>query len=477
MESVLLDKQQAVEMFCKVLEDKDAILLGANLDGFDLGVCAADLARRGIDVLPWIFQLLEEERVFDILKAEGLNAIAMGTHGKDPRTQTPLRDPITKKPGRYSLSIVTDLVLGRTDAKVNDTWRLRYRELDGIPLDQWPPEARDYPRDDVANAGEVGLAQAGHLPQLSTRHNWGNITRPDGTVTNACLDCGTTRFSVACQVRRRHLNLHDLANQVHTAFAMSLGAAHGFQVDQATVDIIEAYSLKKRAKGIDPFLAAGILRPDETEDRSVLKRLVALAYGAYEECPHCAGTGKRPSPNAKPVRCPACKGYCLETAKTGPKCNEWRAVAGPDGCLVCANTGLVPNPNPPLITCGTTDEDGAASKSCDGTGLVLSEDVPRADKLGVSHSRDALYESADDFLMTFGDFKSDQKVLDAYVPYLRKGRSPESGHAAECKWRDDACTCPPPYVDVPLTLRPNPLLANGRSSYSDFIQLFQGLFG
>lgn len=40
-----------------------------------------------------------------------------------------------------------------------DIWRLCYNELDGIPIEKWPKEARDYPLDDATEARGVWLSQ------------------------------------------------------------------------------------------------------------------------------------------------------------------------------------------------------------------------------------------------------------------------------------------------------------------------------
>ncbi|MEK7706232.1 MAG: hypothetical protein AAB426_14830, partial [Myxococcota bacterium] len=73
--------------------------------------------------------------------------------------------------------------------------------------------------------------------------------------------------------------------------------------------------------------------------------------------------------------------------------------------------------------------------------------IPSTPGGGVSKDRDALMESGDEVLSALGD-NVVEKVRDTYLPYVRGG------------------------VDVPITLRPNVLLANGRSSYDGLIQLF-----
>ena len=193
--------------------------------------------KRGLDIIPHIARALMGEhtehmtgihdgRFFDLQHAEALNAIATGNLGKDPRTGTPLK-------GRYSLEQVVNLTLDRQDAKSNDTYRLRYGEYDNVPLDELPPEARQYPIDDAKNSFEAPLAQCGLIPKVSPYHSWG----PKG----ACLTCGATSQGQTCWYTRPHYNLHDLAAQTSTAFWLHMGASWGFKVDQKYVDIVEEY--------------------------------------------------------------------------------------------------------------------------------------------------------------------------------------------------------------------------------------------
>jgi DNA polymerase-1 len=85
--------------------------------------------------------------------------------------------------------------------------------------------------------------------------------------------------------------------------------------------------------------------------------------------------------------------------------------------------------------------------ACDGTGLDIdSSGAPRTDGGGVSADRDALLESGDEDLMALGDNEA-EKILDTYLPFLESG------------------------VDRPISLRPNVLVASGRTSYDGLIQL------
>lgn len=437
---------QIVTTSQELLQDETKVLVGANIAMFDLLVLAVEAQRRGIDLMPDLFKALEQGRVYDIQIAQALHDIANGILGIDPRTNGRIINPETGRPGRYSLPYCVDILLDRKDAKANAQFKENYADWEFVPFSHWPPEAYQYPIDDTNNTHECALAQTGHLPKVSVTHNWGK----DG----ACRDCGTVRISATCHIRRPHRNLHDLSNQVWTAFAMHMGAARGFRVNQASVDIVEDYARKKRDATIGPFIAAQIIREEGTVNEAVLKRMVAEAYGAKDPCHVCKGTGKVPSPEAKSLRCPDCKG----------RCQPWKAgglIKDPtvSHCSTCDTTGRVPHPNPKMIGCVNFDEDGEKVKTCDGTGLHLTEDVPRSDKEGVGKGRDPLHESGDDFLMSYGDFLEDAKDLKDYIPYLREARvqDPVTGQ----------------YTDIPLTLSPNPVLETGRVSYNGYIQLFK----
>ncbi len=439
----LLPRQEVLELLQRLLQDPDKIIAGANI-AFDLLVMAQECARQRIDIIPDIFAAFEQERIYDLQIAEALHAIACGHLNNDPRTDRPLVNPETKKRARYSLAMCVDLVLGRTDAKANDEWRLRYAELQDVPIDNWPETARIYPIDDAKNTLECSLAQCGHLPKTTPIHNWG---------PNGCFDCGVTRFGEMCISKRRHRNLHDLAHQVKAAFALHLGAAWGFHVDQAKVDVVERYALAKRANGITPFREAGVIRPLGSVNQAVLKKLVAKAYGSTEPCSVCNGLGKIPAKIPKKIRCPTCRGR-----STLWKCGgKMFAPTYPGTCKECSNEGKILNVRGFVCCYGPNDE-----KTCDGTGLRLSNAVPRSDTGCVSTSADTLHESGDEFVMSYGDFTEDSKWLKDYIPYLRLGRQKQD----DGSWRD-----------IPLTLKPRVLLKSGRVSYGDHIGTFPRWLG
>lgn len=289
--------------------DSDRIIVGANI-AYDMGC----LAVADSDLLPLIFRAYAEGRVYDVQIAQALDAIAYGLLYVDPRTGQPMK-------GRYSLATCVDLTLGRTDAKANDYWRLRYALLEDVPIDQWPEEARQYPVDDAANTLEVALAQvkgggAGAVP-------------------------GPLR------------NLGDLSNQAETAFALHLGAIWGLRTDRERVEALRKKTEDAHKKFVERFAKLGLFKKDEDtgelkKDNDAIKRAVIKAYGGGGPCVEkCAG-GKVLSP------------------KTG----------NPIKCKACSGTGLAPGMVPTTATGGVSADRDTLMESGDETLIALGDNEP-----------------------------------------------------------------------------------------------------
>lgn len=423
----LLDKTQVRALFKQIAESPSAVLGGANI-AYDLLVLAVDAAGSSVDLMPLIFDMYDptrsvirgdvDGRVFEILLAEPLHAIANGHLGKHALTEKQFINPQTGRTGRYSLDTVTFEVTGREDAKTNDRFRLDYATFDGKPLADLPFEAAQYPVDDAKNTLEDMLGQAGLLPAVNVHEFIQGVQ---------CRHCGHNAADpntpLACVRKTPRRNLHDLSRQAYTAWALHLGAAWGFHVDQTMVDVLEAKIQTKLQDESAPFIAAGIIRDDGTENQAVLKQLVAKAYGAVGMCKTCL--------NAM---------------------ND-RGKLMPPGKVPSPKTG-----NP--INC----------EACDGTALELTASVPRSPAGGVKKDRDTLQESADDLLTTYGE-QEGKKILSTYVPLMRKGRAClECGDTGAGKYPHKPwCQSQGAhgYRPIPLILRPNTLVETGRCSYED----------
>lgn len=385
---VLLEPAETLSVFRQLLAG-DWIITGANIP-FDMLAMALYATRQGVDLMPEIWAKYERHEVFDILVAEKLHAIAEGTLGKDPKTGGPLFTPEGKITDDYSLYTVCKLVLGIDNAKANDRYRLSYGALSSIPMESWPETARQYPVDDVVHTRRVAVAQ---LP--------------------------------------RNQNLHDLPLQVDVDFALAIGGAWGFRVDQPRLRQLIADALKVRVEGLKRFKerledgspGPGFVRDDGSGNQAKQKRVVATAYGASDPCSACAGSGK--------------------IHKTFSKRDPSRPVGKPVNCKACDASGF----------------DLAAARS-----------VPRADKGGISLSRDSLLESGNEELMDFAHYKEGAKTLTTYAPWLARGLA--SGSVLPRKPSIEELVA---HVEsgqpVPLTLRADVLKETGRTSYRGVVQL------
>ena len=398
---ILPDREACLRCAEEVLRSKN-IWVGANT-AFDLACAAA----ANESLLPLIFQAIRDHRVYDVLIAQALDAIAGGHLNVDPRTGSDLRKPgggkIVK---RYSLDVCVDLVLGRTNAKERDTWRTSYALLDGISVDRWPEEARQYMLDDALNELEVAVRQV-------TGWLRGPIDPPG--VPEEDLERGPAR------------NLGNLSAQVEAAFCLHLGAAWGLRTELSRVEKLALEVEEKHREAVRRFQKLGWIRPNGTEDQAAVKRAVALAYGASGTCSRCQGRGV-----VRGVKQEPCRGAKIR--------GRYQGCGGPV-CSLCEGTKIIEK-------LGGESTCWARDGGCDGTKLHLSTApmLPRTDKGGVKTDRDASMESGDEDISDYAD-NVFEKIRSTYVPYLRRG------------------------IDRPIHFSPNALVASGRASYDTVHQI------
>lgn len=130
--------------FMHALLDADDIVFVAHHARFDFAVlCAADAT-----LLPKVFRAYDEGRVRCTMVREKLLALARGELADEGDTGA-------KRNVKFSLaaSVQRRFNIDLSEAKVIKggvkPWRLRFSELDGIPVEQWPADARDYALDDA----------------------------------------------------------------------------------------------------------------------------------------------------------------------------------------------------------------------------------------------------------------------------------------------------------------------------------------
>ena len=201
------------------------------------------------EAFPVIWDWYETQRVYDIGIAATLNAIADGRLDDGELREMSGRravDPKTgKQTNRYSLSLLVKEWLGRSDAKDNAQFVLQYAELERMPFDMWPWQAKQYPLDDAQNTYDVFEAQV----------------------------------KGGCQ------NLVDLPAQAHTAFCLHLGAIWGLCTDALRIaplkESTEAALHRMRLWALQQGLMRNETKKGEVKfvkNMAVIKERVEAAY-------------------------------------------------------------------------------------------------------------------------------------------------------------------------------------------------------
>lgn len=242
--SGLLRRDEALEWYARHVADPNVLLVGCNVV-FDLGVLCA--ARP--ELVEPTFAAVEAGRVSSVDIREALMDIARGE----------LSDEDDGTGRRYSLALLVSRHLGKDISadKGADGWRLRYAQLEPLPLAEWPKEAVDYPLRDAQHTFDVWRAQ-----ELS---------------------------SLAADAASLEQNLADETRQVRAAWALRLASMWGLRVSPSRYAALKATVDAEHARSREVFSAHGIFRKDGTKDT---KRLGELLSIAYKFKPPLAPTGK-----------------------------------------------------------------------------------------------------------------------------------------------------------------------------------------
>lgn len=156
--SGLLVREDALGMLRRLLGDPSVtsetdlpLVVGANIP-FDFGVAASDEP----ELLPLVFQAYARGNVVDVQTRQGLIDIANGDIEFRRKGAT-----VTK--AERSLAALAQHWLGEKLDKSEDTWRMRYSELDGLPVEEYPPAAAEYAVKDSVKTLEIFEAQERYL--------------------------------------------------------------------------------------------------------------------------------------------------------------------------------------------------------------------------------------------------------------------------------------------------------------------------
>lgn len=152
----LLDRMDAIAWWHEQLYDEDVVFVGANL-AFDLNVMLRATVEEGGDEAELFRQVFAKTK-WDVQVQARLEDIARG--GMFLRGQYNLG----ALEARYAPEATRS-----TEKKGINVWRLRYNELEGVPVDEYPADAARYALEDAVNTWAVFDAM-NNGPQGRTRN-------------------------------------------------------------------------------------------------------------------------------------------------------------------------------------------------------------------------------------------------------------------------------------------------------------------
>lgn len=222
---------EAVEFFVQALECGDH-LVGVHL-AYDICVIAAYRP----DLLPLIFKAGNAGQFHCCAIMEALHDIAIDKLFIDYKTGKSFEKGDLG--GRYSMAILMERYFGvdiSAEKTNTDAWRFKFAQLDGVPIAEYPPEARDYVLKDARRPYDIRLKQ------------------------------------------RTHRNRFDEPKQMRAAIAIELMRAWGLRTDGDYLDYLEKDADRIWEETFVELSKHGIFRPDGSKDMARLRELVSAAY-------------------------------------------------------------------------------------------------------------------------------------------------------------------------------------------------------
>ena len=253
--------ESALEYLRKLLADPNSTIVGHRV-AYDLAVaCNEDPT-----LIPLVFAAYAEGRVRDTAIRQELIDIAQGRRnaGKDENEKQYL--VLRTIPGtndrewvkaEYSLAALANLHLGkdrRAEKEDTDRWQLRFDELHGIPLEQWPQEAIDYAKNDAADTLAIFYAQA----------TYAGVKPEDELPTERV--------------------------QTQAAWSLHLMSCWGIRTDGDAVAALEARLKQEKEKDFRRLVKLGFYRPKRATKDQILAGKVAF----YEPVPPTKTGKERP---------------------------------------------------------------------------------------------------------------------------------------------------------------------------------------
>jgi DNA polymerase-1 len=256
--TALLDRGAGAAVMLELFNHPDVNLVAHNL-AFDMAVVARLIGEElEVDLFAGLaFDVYDPTTpcatVYDTLLREQLLAIAQDRYAFDVRTGRPPKFNLAELVLNYfGVDITESKKASPAGGGGSDPWRLRYAELDGVPLTEWPEEAIDYAIDDAAWALRVCAAQSKAMDH-------------DGDPPGPLVDT------------QGHVT--DEHQQAAAAFALHLAAAWGVRTDPAMVAEFAEETRLAVEEAAEAGRRAGFVRANGSKDMKALYAVVERAYG------------------------------------------------------------------------------------------------------------------------------------------------------------------------------------------------------
>ena len=233
-EPVLLGRDEALSYAQRLLKaGPELVIVGHNIS-YDLAV----LVQAGLDA-KLVWDAYDAGRIRDTMIHSRLIHIGQGTTKFDPDQG---------RPPKHSLAALSEKFLGEKVEGKNgdDVWRLRYRELEGVPISKYPIEAHRYAAEDARITWRVWAAQRRYVEQ---RFHQGFDEMPD------------------------------LERQCAYAWPLHLLGAWGMRTDPEAVEALEQDLSLSVDEAMVILQRKGLYRPNRTKDMKEVRRLVEAALG------------------------------------------------------------------------------------------------------------------------------------------------------------------------------------------------------
>lgn len=228
---ILVLRDEGLSFFRSIVDH--VTLVGQNVS-FDLGVlCAEDES-----LIPSVFRAVREGRVKDTMIRQKIldNANGELKYEWDEEEQT-------FKQSNFSLQNLVYRHLKKFIPKGADTWRLRYSELDGVPVAQWPEAAVKYAIGDAVDTLGVYEAQQALL---------------DGDAIPGETDT------------------------MRAAWALHLGGAWGIRTDPEMVRVLKAEIEEEYTDAVKRATKYKLVRENGKRDMKAIRDAVLKHYKAHD---------------------------------------------------------------------------------------------------------------------------------------------------------------------------------------------------